>query len=379
MEGRNGYVRRRNVNGKHGERGINDTRRNGANRMAKIVPKQLDKVIIIGLDIGYGMTKAIAEGIDDPVIFPSVWGHAREIKFRASEIAQKYPGDQITDEYGSWFIGDLAMSQLPTGGLLVARGRTGDEELTGNEHRVRLALVAIGKLFPGKRNGDVVHVRIATGLPVDHMRDAAGLKKALIGQHHIKTDQGDFVVNVVEVIVMPQPYGTVYANMLTENGDLNPCHTATRTGVADVGTYTIDVALDDDGEYIDVESGSREFGVAFAQDEIAALFEREHRQKPRYKQIQTILQTGCAKVGGEVYDYSDEVENVLAPLREATLTLMHEKWQAGKTVDVIYISGGGAVLVEKAVKGEYRQATTVPNAQLANARGYLNYALFSGK
>lgn len=347
--------------------------------MAKKLPQANDSVITVGVDIGYGVTKAIADSVEDAVMFPSVWGHAREIKFRASELAQKYPGDQITDEFGSWFVGDLAMSQLPTGGLLAARGRTGDEEVTGNEHRVRLACVALGKLFPGKRNGDVVHLRIATGLPVDHMRDAVGLKKALIGQHHIKTDQCDFVANITEVMVMPQPYGTIYASMLTEDGDLNPCHTATRTGVVDVGTYTIDVTLDDDGEYIDAESGSREFGVAFAQDEIAAIFEREHRQKPRYKQIQTILQTGCAKVAGEVYDYSEEVESVLAPLREATLTLVHEKWQAGKTVDVIYVSGGGAGLVEKSVKAEYRQAALVQDAQLANARGYLYYALFSAK
>lgn len=347
--------------------------------MAKKIPQPHDSVMTVGVDIGYGVTKAIAEGIDDPVLFPSVWGHAREIKFRASEIAQKYPGDQITDDSGSWFVGDLAMSQLPTGGLLAARGRTGDEEIAGNEHRIRLAKVALGKLLPGKRNGEVVHVRIATGLPVDHMGDSAGLKQAFIGQHHVKTDQSDFIANVTEVMVMPQPYGTIYSAMLTESGDLNPCHTATRTGVTDVGTYTIDVTLDDDGEYIDAESGSREFGVAFAQDEIASLFEREHRQKPRYKQIQTILQTGCAKVAGETYDYSEEVESALAPLREATLTLMRDKWQAGKTVDVIYLSGGGAALVERAVKSEYKQTVLVQGAQLANARGYLNYALFSRK
>lgn len=70
---------------------------------------------------------------------------------------------------------------------------------------------------------------------------------------------------------MPQPYGTIYSRTLTPAGDLNPAHTFMRTGVCDVGTYTVDVALDDDGEYIISESGSVESGVFTAQERIAEI------------------------------------------------------------------------------------------------------------
>lgn len=332
-------------------------------------------IVTVGLDIGYGVTKLVANG-SAVITFPSVVAYSREIKFRADEIAAKYPGDQIMDDDGAWFVGDLALSQSPNQ-LLRLRGRTARENLVGNVFRLRLAKVALGKLFPGQRNGEVVHLRIATGLPVDHMRDAGELKAALIGQHLVQTDTTQFVANIVDVMVMPQPYGTIYSKMLTEKGEINPCHTATRTGVVDVGTYTIDVTLDDDGEYIDSQSGSAESGVHLAQEALTAALERDYREKPTYKVVESVLRTGHFKAHGQPVSYAHEVQEALEPIRAHTLGLMAEKWQSGFNVDVIYLSGGGAELVYKQVKESYSQTLLLPESQLANARGYLYYARFA--
>ncbi len=166
-------------------------------------------IVTVGLDIGYGVVKAITDST--VIIFPSVMGHAREIKFQQEDITARHPGDQIIDDEGEWFVGDLALAQLPPGELLRLRGRTANESTMGNAFRLRLAKVAIGKILHGMWNRDVVHLRIATSLPVDHMRDSADLKAALIGQHLIKTDVAEIVANVDDVMVMPQPYGTTCA------------------------------------------------------------------------------------------------------------------------------------------------------------------------
>ncbi len=333
--------------------------------------------ITIGLDIGYGAVKAVTP--DQVLVFPSVCGHAREIKFRADELSTKYPGDQIQDDEGSWFVGDLALSQLPPGELLRLRGRTANEATIGNVFRLRLAKVALGKLLAGVQDGMVLHIRLATGLPTDHMRDAADLKAALLGQHFIRSDTAEVVANIVEVMVMPQPYGSIYSQTLTVAGDSNPCHVYRRTGVCDVGTYTVDLALDDDGEYIDSDSGSVESGVYTAQERIAAALERDYRQKMPFKIIEEVLRTGCFRASGEVIDYHAEVHEALEPLRSATLGLMSEKWKTGTNVDVIYLSGGGAELVHEVVGAAYKQTQLVKQAQLANARGYLNYALYKSQ
>ncbi len=341
-------------------------------------PAQTGALMTIGLDIGYGATKAIIPG-KAPVIFPSVCGKARRLSdFQEGDLARKYPGDQIDDDEGTWFVGELAESQLTRPGeLRRLRGRTADEMTMGNVFRIRMARAALGKLWPGTMNGDAIHVRIATGLPVDHMDDSAALKAALIGEHPIRTDQANFVAHVSDVIVMPQPYGTIYSQTLTNTGDVNECHTAIRTGVCDVGTYTVDLALDDDGEFIEAESGSIEAGVYTAQEHIRELLEREYRQAIPLPVIEEVLKSGCFRARGKSVDYRDVVNEALEPLRSAALTLMNDKWHAGVRVDTIYLSGGGAALVEKAlIAAGYSQVQLVENAQLANAQGYLHFALF---
>ncbi len=332
-----------------------------------------EATLTIGLDIGYGVTKAVTDKA--VLMFPSVCGYAREIKFRPEDLAKRYPGDQLSDD-GDWFVGDLALSQVPTAELLRLRGRTADNDSIGNAFRLRMAKVAIGKLLAGQHGGDVVHIRIATGLPVDHMPQAAALKETLTGTHAIRTDGADVVANITNVMVMPQPYGCIYANMLTESGKLNPCHTAVRTGVVDVGTYTVDLALDNNGEYIDAQSGSVEGGVHTAQERIADFLERTYQEKPDYRDVEKVLRTGCYTAFGRTVDYRHEAQGWLEPLRSATLNLMGEKWRTGHRIDVIYLSGGGAPLVHEAVSRAYEQVQLVKDAQLANARGYLNYATF---
>lgn len=42
----------------------------------------------VGLDIGYGYTKLVAED-ERAIVFPSVCGYAQEIKYRADEVKEK--------------------------------------------------------------------------------------------------------------------------------------------------------------------------------------------------------------------------------------------------------------------------------------------------
>lgn len=331
-------------------------------------------VVTIGLDVGYGFTKGIMDG--KSVMFPSVTGYAHDAAFQQEDLTVRHPGDQLSDEDGDWYIGDLALMQLRPGEQLRLRGRTANESTLGNVFRVRMAKVAMSKLLPGRRNGDVIHVRLATGLPVSHMGDSAGLKEALIGQHRVQTDIADFVANVSEVMVMPQAYGCIYSHMLTERGEINPCHTAMRTGVVDIGTYTVDVALDDNGEYVDTRSGSVEGGVYLVHERIAKAIERDFRHNAGLKEIEAVLRTGCFKASGELIDYGDEVAKALEPLRSTTMNLMNDRWKTATDVDVIYVSGGGASLVFGDVKAVYPQSELSGDAQMANARGYLNYATF---
>ncbi|MCC6976445.1 MAG: ParM/StbA family protein [Anaerolineae bacterium] len=331
--------------------------------------------LLVGLDIGYGRIKAVMPG--KKVVFPSVMGRGINIKFRAEEIADRYPGDQLYDEEGTWFVGNLALSQIPPAEILSLRGRTGDEAAISNPFRLLMMKAALGKLLMDTVwDGEQVPVVLSAGLPVDHMPDAPALKEALLGHHQVETDAGRFMVEVTQVMVMPQPYGAYYTRFLTETGAINTQHTAQITGIVDVGHFTTDLIVDNGGEYIDSMSGSVEAGVHTAHERIAALLERKLREKPHPAMVEEALLKGIVRVRGKDLDLSKEVSEALTSLRRATLKLMGEKWQTGARIDAIYLGGGGAQLVAAEVQHAYPHAELIRDAQFANAQGYLNYALF---
>ena len=327
----------------------------------------------VGLDVGYGVTKLVN---GQTITFPSVAGYARELKFQQDEISAKYPGDQGADDEGRWFVGDLALSQLSPASLLRLRGRT-SAEVDGNAFRLRMMKTALGKLMSGLCDGSVIHIDLATGLPVDHMPDSHLLKQALLGQHHILTDQADFIANIRSVMVMPQPYGTIYRHLLNDDGTLNEYYTVARTGVIDVGTYTTDITLDDDGEYIDERSGSVEAGVHVVQEVVAAEYERRYRAKPSLRVIDEIIRRGFARIQGQPETFAETVTEGKQRLFAAVQTLLNARWQLAEDVDAIYVTGGGAALIYEQLHQMYGHAILSENAPTANAEGYLRYARYT--
>lgn len=341
-----------------------------------VIQNSTGSIMTIGADFGYGNTKAAWNG--DQIIFPSVAGHARDVMFNADKNSAKYPGDEITDSYGDWFIGELALKQIPEAQQLMLKGRTANADEQGMAFRLRLMYSTLAKMFP-VTHGDALHIRLATGLPVKHMRDASLMKETFIGQHPIRANNANFVANITDVMVMPQPYGTLYSQQLLPNGELDPHYTAIRSAVVDVGRFTVDCALDDNGDFIDAESDSVEAGVHTVQERIAKAMDQDFDKTPNYSQIETVLRTKRFKNGVKTHDYSVEVENAVKPLRDATLALMSRLWGTGMGIDVIYLTGGGGILVEEAVKKAYPQALLIDNAQMSNAIGYLSYARFAAR
>ncbi|MDZ4768382.1 MAG: ParM/StbA family protein [Chloroflexota bacterium] len=334
--------------------------------------------LVVGLDMGYGYTKAVTENYS--VSFPSVIGHARTIRFNAKEIAEKYPGMSLTDGVDALFIGELALSQLNTNALrrLRSRATAHDNEMATNFRR-RLMFAALGRIGEHLRIEDTVHVIISTGLPVDHMADAASLKSLLIGPHSVMTDRAAFVAHVSDVRIMPQPYGSIYSEMLLPDGALNARYTHTRTGVIDIGTYTVDLTVDDDGEFVAGSSGSLEAGIHMAEDAISEGINNRHRARATQRQIDEVLRTGYLIAYGQREDWRREVSNALKPLQDAVIALATERWDSGLNLDRVQVTGGGAPLVFDALRAIYPQAVMLPDPHLANARGYLRYARFKAR
>jgi hypothetical protein len=332
------------------------------------------EVVNIGLDVGYGVTKALTWGFD-PVLFRSLYGYARGLGYDERNILDRHPGDAITTTQGDWFVGELAATQLREREQLSLRGRD-----NANEIRLLMALVAIGKLFSEVYRPEPatpLKVRIATGLPVTHMKGASALKEALIGRHEVHTDQSHFTVDIMSVSVMPQPNGTINAVSLLPNGAENPRFIFRKIGVVDNGTFSVDVATEEDGLFIGAESGTKETGLHTAYEQIAILYNDEFGEMPSQRTVERILaNNGKFKAGGEPQDWSKQATTVLKPMRDATITLCREAMGKASEHEIILNVGGPAPLVKDLIDKEYRQAFMPPESQMTNALGYLHYAAF---
>jgi len=310
-----------------------------------------------------------------------VAGHARPLKFHADKIAKTFPGDQITDTEGDWFVGDLALTQLLQGELVRLRGRNANDH--GSDFRRRMMMVALGKLFAGVRGGDktVINLRVATGLPVSHMTDAAILKKELTGPHRVQTDQSDFVANIQQVMVMPQSYAALYTKTLTADGDINIHDTTTEKACIDIGTYTTDFARDQNGVYVDAESGSVEVGVYNIHERVAEELAAKYKQAFPYKVVEQVIRTKKITIAGKVEDCTEIVNTAIEIVRVPVVSKAYELWKDGLHIQEIALMGGGFLVPEitASVTEAYKQATLMPDPQWANALGYSYYAAFAAK
>lgn len=336
--------------------------------------KSSNEVFNVGLDIGYGNIKLVADG--HTVKFPSVAGHVRDVRFGAESIARDFPNQQIEHDGYDWWVGDAALVHLSAAEQRRLRGRTTNSDEQGMQFRVLMMKAALAKLFPDVTNGDAIHFHLVTGLPVNHMSQASDLKKVLIGQHPIHTDKTNFVANVIDAAVMPEPRGTMYAFTLNEDGSLNNKYTADTTVVFNGGAVTNDVQYDKNGKFIDTYSASNRTGHHLALERLQIMMEKRYGETPDLNVLETILRNKAIKIQGKLTHFDNEVDESLEPVRTGALQLLTDTINTALTVDRIIVSGGFALSSYEAVQSNYPQSIKSDNPLFDTAQGYFNYSMF---
>src|SRR5712692_11736086 len=121
-------------------------------------------LVYVGMDVGYGELKAEAliRRCRYQVSFPATLGKGRKISYGATELSVRYPGQQLTDEDGLWFVGTLARSQLIDGEQQILRGRTVDEAIFATPFRRRLFRSAMAQLLAAAGVSGPVRVAVVS-------------------------------------------------------------------------------------------------------------------------------------------------------------------------------------------------------------------------
>ncbi len=326
--------------------------------------------MIVGVDIGYGYTKATS-GTSE-VVFPSVVGKAERIRYESdfdrSAAGQSRQIAVITAE-GDRFVGELALLQSRVRWTLLDRSRVQDPSAR------LLFLSALSELvgLTSEKN----NFRIVTGLPTQWYADREKVIEQLSGKHVLRRVNGRQVVqrfSVDDVLVVPQPFGSLFSTILDPNGKLvNQDLARGRLGIIDIGTFTTDYVLVDTLRYIEKGSGSISTAMSRAYQLIGRSILDMFALDLRLHEVDRAVRRGYVTIFGEQREIVWLVEPVLDAIAEEVLAQAGTLWGDGRDLKAVLVTGGGAVVLGERIRRRYPHARVLEDAPMANVRGFERY------
>lgn len=320
--------------------------------------------MLIGLDAGYSHTKAISG--TRRVIFPSACGNVEEAGF---SINSHHPDTIILEEgEGRWVIGEEAVKQSRL------ESRREDREWILSKEYGRLWSAALSQVTCANR----VDVQVVTGLPVAYFGDRDLVRERFIGQHRIKrAGRGWQSFAVTDLVVMPQPYGSLLAACLDDHGRIADAELAeSRVGIIDVGGKTTGFLSVDALAEVRRETHSIDAGCW---EPLRLIGEAIDRNWPglalRDHEIVEAVQAGQIWHYDQLHDITHIVDQAFAPLAEKVVATATQRWDGGARLRTILVTGGGALLIGRQVVDAFPHARIVEGDPVfANALGFWRYA-----
>jgi plasmid segregation protein ParM len=319
----------------------------------------------IGIDVGYGHTKALSSA-GASVVFPSAVGLADPQAFRLqvngrSPTAAQERTVQVDDV--PYFVGEAALRHARA--VVQPRDR---DWLESPAYRILWHAALDTVLLPG------TSPTIVTGLPVSFYHDRERLQQVVgkvLAERHS---------TALQIKVVPQPFGSFFDAVFDPYGQLvDDSHVLAHTGLIDVGYFTTDVVEVQELEYVQKGSGSIGVGVATMVDTLRGFLTERFGHVVSAQEAEQVLRTQRLRRKGQEHDMRAQCALAVREAALAILTYVRQLWGAGDQLDHILLTGGGGLVVHALLTEPLPQLHLAPTPLLANARGYVRYALYCGR
>lgn len=317
-----------------------------------------------GIDIGYNATKAVTD--KRRTIFPSVVGSPDRASFtlnggNEAAIVLLSPNHVL--------IGEEAVQQSRF------LNRREDRRWIDSGEWLELFLAALTELT----SGSPVDVEIVTGLPVSFYSDKEQVQQRLLGEHRVQREgRRGQLLRVVNARVIPQPFGSLLAEVLDERGQIQQRDLAqAAVGLIDIGGKTCNLLSVSRLSEIGRETTSVNIG---GWNLVRAVRQWLTQHYPglddlRDHQLATAIQARTLHYYGEsVKDFPAVVNDLAADLARQILSEASHLWNGGATLDAILITGGGALLLGEHIRRHWAHARLVSEPVYGNAVGYWKLA-----
>jgi plasmid segregation protein ParM len=330
-------------------------------------------VEILGIDIGFGFTKA-TNGRDF-LVFKSVLGEATDIQFQEQVLAGPTGDDHLQVEVDgkSWFVGELAERQSNV------RFFTLDQSQFIAQFAKNLALTAAAQLV-----GGFIPINLVTGLPIGYYRQHKDeLARILQGEHKVALidaagKRQEKVININKIRVIPQPFGSMFNLMLNDLGDLGDKRLVKeKVGIIDVGFRTSDYTISDKMRYSERGSRTTDSGIARAFNIIATKLREKSGVSVELYRLYDAVDRGSIKIRGKEHDLKVLTEQVFNQLAGAVAGEVERLWADDWDMDAMVITGGGGAVLAKyltpLLNGHVLPVDPSKDARLCNVQGYWKF------
>ena len=329
----------------------------------------------VGLDIGFGFTKATNGR--DCLVFKSLFGEASEIQYREQLLGQTSSEDQLHVELDGkgYFVGELAERQSNV------RSFTLDQDQLIDSFAKIMALAALGRIGPANDS-----VRLVTGLPISYYRrHREKLTETLQGKHAVVRvdpagNRQECALNVPQVRVIPQPFGSLFNLMLSNAAEVNDKRfVQEKIGIIDIGFRTCDYTIADKTRYSERGSRTTDSGIAQAFSIIAASLREQTGVNVELYRLYDAVAKGTIKVRGKKIDLAELREETFGKLASSISAEVERLWVDDWDIDLIVVTGGGGAMLashlEPLLNGEVLAMDPASDSRLNNVRGYWKYGM----
>jgi len=223
----------------------------------------------------------------------------------------------------------------------------------------------------------LVDLTVVSGLPVAFYSDKDVLRDRLLGEHRVTREgRRAQVFRVSEARVIPQPFGTLLAAALDDNGRISDQVLATGSvGVIDCGGKTTNLLSVNRLAEIGHETASISLG---AWDVARAVRDWLTAHCPnlelRDHQLMADIIARKTHYYSDVIDLGPAIDAALEPMADQVIAQAGQLWNGAAGLAAILVTGGGALLLGPRLQAHFRHARVVEEPVFANALGYWKFS-----
>ncbi len=333
----------------------------------------------IGLDLGYGQTKAMNDR-GESVVFPSVvgTGHARPLEnaLGSSDRPQETDLDLVIrdlEQEDHLFVGELAQRECRDMSYAFADNKISHPNTRG------LLLAACAML-----NSYNEPIELVTGLPIQHYHSQKDRLRDYLRKidARVTFQSGALKANIrhvqfAEVTVLPQAGAALYGEFIDLDGTIKATQHLGYAAVLDPGAKTTDYAVIDphhDLDYINKFSGTFNMGMNTAYLAIKKGIENATGLNIPMTALDNTIRQRRLLLNGKSYDLTPIIDRAFKNLAKAIRDHLDQEWNARQEFAIVYVCGGGGAALWEYLKDLHGQTRLVDEPVFANARGYLSLA-----